>query len=640
MKNARKLILLMVTFVFFALLFGSCEKKHEHDYGDWKTKKEATCTENGKMIRECDCGEEETSKIEAKGHQWIEANCESPKTCSACNASEGEALGHKWTNSTCTSATTCLICSKTEGEAKGHVWVEATCVVPKVCSQCGQNDGEAKGHSWAEATCETPKICTVCRLTEGEVSGHSWVNATCTAPKTCSVCAKTEGEAIAHNWMAATCLTAKTCSVCAKTEGDPLGHSWTAASCLVPKTCSVCSATEGEASGHTYTSETIEEASCQKSGTVRYTCSGCGNTYTEKYDFKTYTATEIYDRSKVFVGEVTTYDKNGQGLGIGSCFVITTDGGIITNYHVIEDAYYAMVALNGKEYEVEYVLAYDKDIDIALLKIDATGLTTAKVCMNAHNVGETVYALGSSKGLTLTFSDGIISYSDRVIDGVSYTQHDAPISGGNSGGPLINAYGEVIGINTWTVRDSQNLNFAINASELNNVAFCEPMTMQQFYHKESDVYSKMVDFIVESGNYYGDVGASGAYRIVMTDEYLEDIRVSTLAYYYDQEDIITLDIAINGGDIWVYIELDRNLDGVYYWNYSDTDGYEMYGDIYANTYDSNTLLGYSYCNAKTSSMTNSIRELASNMVDILCSWIEQDFSSIGVTAQDIGFLCY
>lgn len=108
-------------------------------------------------------------------HEWADATCEEPKTCTKCGKKEGEPLGHQWVEATCTKPKKCSVCSKTEGEALGHQWVEATCTEPKTCSVCGETEGEALGHKvdkWdvtKEATCseegeETGK-CTVCGQT-------------------------------------------------------------------------------------------------------------------------------------------------------------------------------------------------------------------------------------------------------------------------------------------------------------------------------------------------------------------------------------------------------------------------------------------------------------------------------------------
>ncbi len=107
-----------------------------------------------------------------------------------------------------------LLCYASIGALAGcgceHEWIEATCTVPKTCSKCNQTEGDALGHQWTEATCIKPKTCRVCGETEGTALGHNWVEATCTTPKTCSQCAQTEGEALGHNvpqWevTAATC---------------------------------------------------------------------------------------------------------------------------------------------------------------------------------------------------------------------------------------------------------------------------------------------------------------------------------------------------------------------------------------------------------------------------------------------------
>ncbi|MGN1027964.1 MAG: hypothetical protein ACI4P4_16350 [Faecousia sp.] len=127
-----------------------------------------------------------------------------------------------------------------------HEWVEAGCTTPKTCSQCGETEGEPIGHTWVEASCTAPKTCSVCGETEGEPIGHTWVEASCAAPKSCSVCGETEGEPVGHTWVEASCAAPKSCSVCGETEGEALPHTWVEANYQDPKTCSVCGAVEGE----------------------------------------------------------------------------------------------------------------------------------------------------------------------------------------------------------------------------------------------------------------------------------------------------------------------------------------------------------------------------------------------------------
>lgn len=101
-------------------------------------------------------------------HEWVEADCLTPKTCSKCQETEGEALGHSWTDATCAAPKTCENCGLTEGEALAHTWTEVTCAAPKTCSGCGLTEGEALEHTWEEAHYQAPKTCTVCGTTEGE----------------------------------------------------------------------------------------------------------------------------------------------------------------------------------------------------------------------------------------------------------------------------------------------------------------------------------------------------------------------------------------------------------------------------------------------------------------------------------------
>lgn len=105
-----------------------------------------------------------------------------------------------------------------------HEWKEATCTAPKTCTLCEATEGEAIAHEWEEATCETPKTCKGCGQTEGTPTGHNWKEATCAAPKTCEVCKKTNGDSLEHtlgeikivdpSYSTATCTYVQKCTVC------------------------------------------------------------------------------------------------------------------------------------------------------------------------------------------------------------------------------------------------------------------------------------------------------------------------------------------------------------------------------------------------------------------------------------------
>lgn len=208
-------------------------------------------------------------------HEWKEADCENPKTCTLCGETEGEKLEHRWKDATCESPKTCALCQKTEGEALGHLYppVETSCEEPLTCDRCGKPEREARPHTWKDATCTEPRSCMSCWMTEGEPLGHSWQEATCEAPKTCTLCGLTEGVPLGHSWMAATCENPKTCENCGTTDGEAKGHTWAEATCITPKMCTTCYTTEGEALGHDW-----QEAT----STTPKTCRICGLTDGDK----------------------------------------------------------------------------------------------------------------------------------------------------------------------------------------------------------------------------------------------------------------------------------------------------------------------------------------------------------------------
>ena len=116
-----------------------------------------------------------------------------------------------------------LICSVVlSGCFCEHQWQEATCKAPKTCTECGKTEGEITGHDFLPADCIAPKTCQCCGLTQGSTIDHVWKDADCTTPKTCGVCGETEGEPTPHLWLDATTDAPKTCSACGKTEGEPI----------------------------------------------------------------------------------------------------------------------------------------------------------------------------------------------------------------------------------------------------------------------------------------------------------------------------------------------------------------------------------------------------------------------------------
>jgi serine protease Do len=148
----------------------------------------------------------------------------------------------------------------------------------------------------------------------------------------------------------------------------------------------------------------------------------------------------------------------GDVRSLGSGFVINSDGHIVTNNHVVDGATEIRVKLaDGRELPAK-LIGRDPKTDLALLKIDATGLPVIPLGDSAAlRVGEAVMAIGNPFGLEQTVTTGIVSATGRVIGGGPYDdfiQTDAAINPGNSGGPLINARGQAVGINTAIVSPS------------------------------------------------------------------------------------------------------------------------------------------------------------------------------------------
>ena len=164
---------------------------------------------------------------------------------------------------------------------------------------------------------------------------------------------------------------------------------------------------------------------------------------------------------------------DGQGSGL----VYREDGVILTNRHVVENAEKVQIVFRGgKEYDGE-VLGVDRESDIAVVKIDATGLTAAKMGdSDKTKVGEFAIAVGSPYELDYSVTVGHVSakgrrvFSDQMMFDQDFIQTDASINPGNSGGPLVNIYGEVIGINTLIRGMNTGIGFAVPVNLAKRVA--------------------------------------------------------------------------------------------------------------------------------------------------------------------------
>ena len=193
----------------------------------------------------------------------------------------------------------------------------------------------------------------------------------------------------------------------------------------------------------------------------------------------TLTPQEIYRQVNPAVVMVLAQLEDGTSVGTGVLF--TSDGYLLTNYHVLEGGSECLVVRDtGEQYLARYV-GGDQDNDLAVLKVEAEDLPAAEFGdSDLLTVGDTVYAIGNPLGVELrgTLTDGLVSAIDRdvVVDGrvMTLIQTNAALNSGNSGGPLINQYGQVVGINVIKITSEyshvEGLGFAIPSTAVERIA--------------------------------------------------------------------------------------------------------------------------------------------------------------------------
>jgi S1-C subfamily serine protease len=211
---------------------------------------------------------------------------------------------------------------------------------------------------------------------------------------------------------------------------------------------------------------------------------GVGNVTLQAPPTGALTAEQIYKRDAPGVVQVTATNTAQGSESLGSGFVIDKAGHIVTNYHVVHGATKVLVSFSGKDQLASVVVGLDPSTDIAVLKIEAHASALSPLELgnsDAVRVGDTVYAIGNPFGYTRTLTSGLVSAVQRQITAPNTLpidnaiQTDAAINHGNSGGPLLDAAGRVIGVTSQIYAENSQqgnigIGFAVPVNTVRNIA--------------------------------------------------------------------------------------------------------------------------------------------------------------------------
>lgn len=166
---------------------------------------------------------------------------------------------------------------------------------------------------------------------------------------------------------------------------------------------------------------------------------------------------------------ITVINDLGQSSATGSGFILSEDGKVVTNNHVVSAGTHYVVELNnGSSFRTSSVLAASPELDVAILKVDGHLLPTLHLRTELPEVGEAVVAMGSPLGLQNSVSSGIVG-GIRADGDKTWIQLSVPASPGSSGGPVLDRTGEVLGIVTWKFAQGESLTFAVPSAAIADV---------------------------------------------------------------------------------------------------------------------------------------------------------------------------
>ena len=280
---------------------------------------------------------------------------------------------------------------------------------------------------------------------------------------------------------------------------------------------------------------------------------------------KLMTAAEVYAKNvnstvgiQTSITSTNLWGQQTTSAASGSGFILTADGYIVTNYHVIQNANSVTVSTYGGASYNAKIVGYDESNDLAVLKIEATGLSPVVLGSSEKlNVGDTVLAIGNPLGeLTFSLTTGVVSALNREVTFSGGTvmdllQTDCAINSGNSGGALFNLYGEVVGITNAKYSGSSS-----SGASIDNIAFAIPI----------DSVRAIVESIIEKGYYakpvigvsVTDVDENSRQLGIPAGAWVKEVTAGGAAEAagIQANDVIT---AINGTEISGVSDLKRSL---------------------------------------------------------------------------------
>lgn len=221
----------------------------------------------------------------------------------------------------------------------------------------------------------------------------------------------------------------------------------------------------------------------------------------------------LVKRVKPAVVAIATYDSSGEPLMTGSGFFLRP-GQVVTNLHVVRGAVRAEIKTldgKGKVFQVNGTLAVDEEGDLALLNVDMPleRARTSELARELPDEGEPIFVIGNPLKLEGSVSDGIVSAVREVPNSYRIIQITAPISHGNSGSPVFNLRGQILGVVTVKVTNGQNINLAIEAQRVGELRVGKLKPLSELSPKNKDVAESLYRSGIESmwlGNYDNAVG--------------------------------------------------------------------------------------------------------------------------------------